>query len=88
MVPRPRLPVAAISAAARVQVIGVRPYPRTFVALHRMGTVTHDVLVVGGGVVGAGAALDAASRGLSVALVEARDFAAGTSSRAPLPRDA
>jgi glycerol-3-phosphate dehydrogenase len=41
----------------------------------------HDVLVVGGGVVGAGAALDAASRGLSVALVEARDFAAGTSSR-------
>jgi glycerol-3-phosphate dehydrogenase len=37
--------------------------------------------MVGGGVVGAGAALDAASRGLSVALVEARDFAAGTSSR-------
>jgi glycerol-3-phosphate dehydrogenase len=40
-----------------------------------------DVLVVGGGVTGAGAALDAASRGLSVALLEARDFAAGTSSR-------
>jgi glycerol-3-phosphate dehydrogenase len=40
-----------------------------------------DVLVIGGGVVGAGAALDAASRGLSVALVEARDWAAGTSSR-------
>jgi glycerol-3-phosphate dehydrogenase len=40
-----------------------------------------DVLVVGGGVVGAGAALDAVSRGLSVALVEARDWAAGTSSR-------
>ncbi len=40
-----------------------------------------DVLVVGGGVTGAGVALDAASRGLSVALVEARDFAAGTSSR-------
>jgi glycerol-3-phosphate dehydrogenase len=40
-----------------------------------------DVLVVGGGVVGTGAALDAASRGLSVALVEARDWAAGTSSR-------
>ncbi|NUR30691.1 MAG: glycerol-3-phosphate dehydrogenase/oxidase [Catenulispora sp.] len=40
-----------------------------------------DVLVVGGGVVGAGAALDAATRGLSVALVEARDWAAGTSSR-------
>ncbi|MFD3509827.1 glycerol-3-phosphate dehydrogenase [Nocardia sp. NPDC058666] len=40
-----------------------------------------DVLVIGGGVTGAGAALDAASRGLSVTLVEARDFAAGTSSR-------
>ncbi|HEX2313614.1 MAG TPA: glycerol-3-phosphate dehydrogenase/oxidase [Thermomonospora sp.] len=41
-----------------------------------------DVLVIGGGVVGAGAALDAATRGLSVGLVEARDWAAGTSSRA------
>jgi glycerol-3-phosphate dehydrogenase len=40
-----------------------------------------DVLVIGGGVTGAGAALDAASRGLSVALLEARDWAAGTSSR-------
>ncbi|GGU05177.1 glycerol-3-phosphate dehydrogenase [Actinomadura citrea] len=40
-----------------------------------------DVVVVGGGIVGAGAALDAISRGLSVALVEARDWAAGTSSR-------
>jgi glycerol-3-phosphate dehydrogenase len=40
-----------------------------------------DVLVIGGGVVGTGAALDAASRGLSVAVIEARDWAAGTSSR-------
>jgi glycerol-3-phosphate dehydrogenase len=40
-----------------------------------------DVVVIGGGVTGAGAALDAATRGLSVALVEARDFASGTSSR-------
>ncbi|WP_229072252.1 glycerol-3-phosphate dehydrogenase/oxidase [Actinoplanes sp. DH11] len=40
-----------------------------------------DVLVVGAGVVGAGAALDAATRGLSVGLIEARDFASGTSSR-------
>ena len=39
------------------------------------------MLVVGGGVVGAGVALDAATRGLSVGLVEARDFGAGTSSR-------
>jgi len=40
-----------------------------------------DLLVIGGGVNGAGIALDAASRGLSVALVEANDFASGTSSR-------
>jgi glycerol-3-phosphate dehydrogenase len=40
-----------------------------------------DVIVVGGGVVGSGVALDAVTRGLSVGLVEARDFASGTSSR-------
>ncbi|GAB3922350.1 hypothetical protein GCM10029976_010690 [Kribbella albertanoniae] len=40
-----------------------------------------DVLVVGGGVVGTGAALDAATRGLTTGLLEARDFASGTSSR-------
>ena len=40
-----------------------------------------DVVVIGAGVVGAGVALDAATRGLKVALVEARDFASGTSSR-------
>jgi len=40
-----------------------------------------DLVVVGGGITGAGVALDAASRGYSVALVERQDFAAGTSSR-------
>lgn len=40
-----------------------------------------DVLVIGGGVTGAGVARDAAMRGMSVALIEARDFASGTSSR-------
>ncbi|MGH9101885.1 MAG: glycerol-3-phosphate dehydrogenase/oxidase [Acidimicrobiales bacterium] len=40
-----------------------------------------DVLVVGGGIVGAGVALDAVTRGLSVGLVEARDYGSGTSSR-------
>ena len=50
-------------------------------AWQRLGTSEFDVLVIGGGVTGAGAALDAATRGLSVALVEARDFASGTSSR-------
>jgi glycerol-3-phosphate dehydrogenase len=47
----------------------------------RLETEVVDVLVIGGGVTGAGAALDAATRGLTVALLEARDFAAGTSSR-------
>lgn len=42
---------------------------------------TYDILVIGGGASGAGVALDAASRGLKVALVDAYDFAAGTSSR-------
>jgi glycerol-3-phosphate dehydrogenase len=40
-----------------------------------------DVLVIGGGITGAGVALDAASRGLRVGLVEANDFASGTSGR-------
>jgi glycerol-3-phosphate dehydrogenase len=56
------------------------PRART-TALASLATEELDVLVVGGGVVGAGAALDAATRGLSVGLVEARDFAGGTSSR-------
>ena len=47
----------------------------------RLATDRFDVVVIGGGVVGVGAALDAATRGLSVALVEARDWASGTSSR-------
>ncbi|MGW4480859.1 glycerol-3-phosphate dehydrogenase/oxidase [Rhodococcus triatomae] len=50
-------------------------------AWEQLGADQFDVVVIGGGVVGAGAALDAATRGLKVALVEARDFASGTSSR-------
>jgi glycerol-3-phosphate dehydrogenase len=50
-------------------------------ALERMRDEVFDIAIVGGGVVGSGAALDAVSRGLSVALVEARDLASGTSSR-------
>jgi glycerol-3-phosphate dehydrogenase len=50
-------------------------------ALAALARAELQVLVVGGGVVGAGVALDAATRGLSVGLVEARDFGAGTSSR-------
>jgi glycerol-3-phosphate dehydrogenase len=50
-------------------------------ALARLADEEFDILVIGGGVVGAGTALDAVSRGLSVAVVEARDWAAGTSSK-------
>ncbi|MGH8950493.1 MAG: FAD-dependent oxidoreductase [Acidimicrobiia bacterium] len=49
--------------------------------LRRMGEDSFDIVVIGGGVTGCGVALDAASRGLSVALVEQRDYASGTSSR-------
>ncbi len=50
-------------------------------AIARMAEEEVDVLVVGGGVVGAGSALDAVTRGLTTAIVEARDWASGTSSR-------
>jgi glycerol-3-phosphate dehydrogenase len=50
-------------------------------ALAAATTGTHDLVVVGGGVTGAGVALDAAARGLSVVLLEAGDLAVGTSSR-------
>lgn len=50
-------------------------------ALDRLAADELDVLVIGAGVTGAGAALDAATRGLTVGLVEARDYASGTSSR-------
>ncbi|HWI48466.1 MAG TPA: glycerol-3-phosphate dehydrogenase/oxidase [Rummeliibacillus sp.] len=57
------------SAAKRDQIIDI------------LNNYSFDVLVVGGGITGAGVALDAISRGLSVALVEMQDYAAGTSSR-------
>jgi glycerol-3-phosphate dehydrogenase len=50
-------------------------------ALEALASTELQVLVVGGGVVGAGIALDAVTRGLTVGLVEARDFGSGTSSR-------
>src|SRR5580765_4926028 len=50
-------------------------------ALRRLAEERFDVLVVGGGITGAGVALDAATRGLRVALVERDDFASGTSSK-------
>jgi glycerol-3-phosphate dehydrogenase len=50
-------------------------------ALDALASEQFDVVVVGGGITGAGVAFDAATRGYSVALVERADFAAGTSSR-------
>ena len=50
-------------------------------AIRKMAETELDILVVGGGVVGAGTALDAVTRGLTTAIVEARDWASGTSSR-------
>ena len=46
----------------------------------RLDQEQFDVLVIGGGITGAGVALDAAARGYRVALVEKADFASGTSS--------
>src|SRR6187551_3158638 len=50
-------------------------------ALRNMREKELDVLVIGGGIVGTGSALDATTRGLRVGMVEARDWASGTSSR-------
>ena len=50
-------------------------------SLRRLGSEQFDLLVIGGGVTGCGVALDASARGLRTALVEARDFASGTSSK-------
>lgn len=60
--------------------IGAR-LPARAAALERLTERRFDVLVIGGGITGAGVALDAATRGLSVALVERADFASGTSSK-------
>ena len=49
--------------------------------IEKMENKTYDVLVIGGGITGAGIALDATMRGMDVALVEMQDFAGGTSSR-------
>src|SRR5690348_11231123 len=50
-------------------------------AIQTLSSEQFDIVVVGGGITGAGVAFDAATRGYSVALVEKADFASGTSSR-------
>ena len=64
-----------------MQPVALSPRNRTDALREMRDGPELDILVVGGGVVGAGAALDAATRGLKVGLIEARDWASGTSSR-------
>lgn len=49
--------------------------------IHQMSKTSFDLIVIGGGITGAGIALDATARGMKVALIEMQDFAAGTSGR-------
>ena len=65
---------------ARASTSSAGPFHRAD-ALTRLASEQFDVLVIGGGITGAGVALDAASRGLRTALVEKDDFASGTSSK-------
>jgi glycerol-3-phosphate dehydrogenase len=77
-VTRPADPDAGAAAAPGPSALG--PSHRAW-SRQRMAAEVFDIVVVGGGVTGTGAALDAATRGLSVALIEARDYAAGASSK-------
>jgi glycerol-3-phosphate dehydrogenase len=72
--------VASRSAPRSGRTLPGRPLDRA-ASLRRLGDEQFDVLVVGGGITGAGVALDAASRGLRTAMVERDDFASGTSSK-------
>jgi len=78
---RSRLWQAGLVSSARASVPPARGNFDRAEALRRLGDETFDVLVIGGGITGAGVALDAASRGLRTALVERHDFASGTSSK-------
>jgi glycerol-3-phosphate dehydrogenase len=75
---KPAERITAQRAAPRVTSYNVIPRDDALAALERD---RFDLAVVGGGITGAGVALDAASRGYSVALVERDDYASGTSSR-------
>ncbi len=70
-----------MSAPAARPVPGPSPLGHRAADLARLADTDWDIVIVGGGIVGAGALLDAATRGLKVALVEQDDIASGTSSR-------
>lgn len=74
--------VAAIHASYAPLVTSRPPPPTRSELLNKLeSTEKFDVLIIGGGAVGSGTAVDAATRGLNVALVERTDYAAGTSSK-------
>jgi len=58
-----------------------RELPTRKMCLEAFKRTQYDILIIGGGAVGSGCALDAATRGLKTALVEANDFGSGTSSK-------
>ena len=70
--------MAQLKSVTRSNKLGAEEREAAIAALR---TKELDILVVGGGIVGTGAALDAVTRGLSVGMLEARDWASGTSSR-------
>jgi glycerol-3-phosphate dehydrogenase len=70
-----------VTAEGPTPATGSAPLRRRSADLARLADSTWDVVIVGGGIVGAGALLDAASRGMRAALVEQDDLASGTSSR-------
>jgi len=76
----PPLDATATRELTALDTTALNPRHRAW-SLGRMASEVFDVVVVGGGVTGTGAALDAVTRGLSVALIEARDYAAGASSK-------
>lgn len=73
--------MAPLTSAPAGSIPGSLSPQRRAADLARLADEELDVLVIGGGVTGVGCALDAATRGLSVGLVEQRDLASGTSSR-------
>ncbi|MCL4423609.1 MAG: glycerol-3-phosphate dehydrogenase/oxidase [Actinobacteria bacterium] len=74
------IPGFGSQTAPNVAPAGAPGFERSL-ALNALASQTFDLVVIGGGITGAGVALDAASRGLRTALVERRDLASGTSSR-------
>ncbi|XXF77968.1 glycerol-3-phosphate dehydrogenase [Myxococcaceae bacterium GXIMD 01537] len=76
-----RNPSVASNGAASESREPIAPPPSRAERLRALSTQEFDLLIIGGGVTGCGAARDAALRGLRVALVEREDFASGTSSR-------